>query len=271
MRSRITGGETRFLFTAKVLNKYDVSYFRCCETGFIQTEAPYWLSEAYSTAITKLDVGLVRRNVELSKRVPPVLVSHFNHNGKFLDYAGGYGMFTRLMRDLGFDFYTTDKYCDNLFAENYDAGKEPFANFELVTAFEVFEHLADPIKEIPEILQYAPNLLFSTEVPPEGITGPAGWWYFSLETGQHVSFYSIKSLEYLAVKFNRHFYTDGKGLHLFTEKPLTEDPLKPAREKFLIRKMRKKLERYDRERFGSKEGLIDHDWKQAKEKLGRGD
>ena len=51
---------------ATVLNKYPVSYFKCSACGFIQTEEPYWLAEAYSDAIGKSDVGLVKRNLELS-------------------------------------------------------------------------------------------------------------------------------------------------------------------------------------------------------------
>ncbi len=58
MISKITAGQTKLLFTAKVLGKYDVQYYQCVITGFIQTEEPYWLEEAYSSAITKLDIGL---------------------------------------------------------------------------------------------------------------------------------------------------------------------------------------------------------------------
>ena len=66
MNSKITNGTTTKVFTKKILNKHDVSFFECDETGFIQTEEAYWLDEAYSEAITKLDVGLVQRNIELS-------------------------------------------------------------------------------------------------------------------------------------------------------------------------------------------------------------
>lgn len=105
MQSKITGGPTTYLFTGRIMNKYDVKYYRCNQTGFIQTEEPYWLNEAYSDAITKLDIGLPVRNVDLSVKVSKLLVKYFDHAGKkFLDYAGGYGLFTRLMRDKGFDF-----------------------------------------------------------------------------------------------------------------------------------------------------------------------
>src|SRR5258707_10130160 len=103
MKSKITGGDTSLLFTKKILNKYDVSYYRCNDTGFIQTEEPFWLEEAYSSVITKLDIGLPYRNIDLSERVSRLLATKFNNKAIFLDYAGGYGLFTRLMRDKGFN------------------------------------------------------------------------------------------------------------------------------------------------------------------------
>ncbi|HEY2581400.1 MAG TPA: hypothetical protein VGI43_06320, partial [Mucilaginibacter sp.] len=111
MKSKITGGDTSLLFAKKILNKYDVNYYRCNETGFIQTEAPFWLAEAYSSVITKLDIGLPFRNIYLADRLSKILTTKFDYEGIFLDYAGGYGLFTRLMRDKGFNFYNTDKYC----------------------------------------------------------------------------------------------------------------------------------------------------------------
>ncbi len=89
MQCKLTGADTTLLFTAKILNKYDVKFFRSNDTGFIQTEEPYWLEEAYSSAITKLDVGLVFRNITLKDTISKLLAKHFNINGPFLDYAGG--------------------------------------------------------------------------------------------------------------------------------------------------------------------------------------
>src|ERR1019366_9454449 len=156
MKSKITGGETSLLFTKKILNKYDVKYYRCNDTGFIQIEDPFWLNEAYSSVITKLDIGLPYRNIILSERVSKLLATQFNYKGIFLDYAGGYGLFTRLMRDKGFNFYNTDKYCQNLFAEYFDLADLPDeTTFELVSAFEVFEHLVNPIEEIKVILEFS--------------------------------------------------------------------------------------------------------------------
>src|SRR5438128_9866447 len=95
----------RVCFDATVLGKYNVSYLICDGCGLLQTEYPYWLNEAYTSAILDIDTGLLARNVALSKRLSPLLFFLSGRDGPYLDIAGGYGLITRLMRDIGFDFY----------------------------------------------------------------------------------------------------------------------------------------------------------------------
>lgn len=267
MRSKITGGETTLLFTSKVLQKFDVQYYRCNDTGFIQTEEPYWLEEAYSSAITKLDVGLLYRNLLLRDRVSKILISDFDKNGVFLDYAGGYGVFTRLMRDNGFRFYNTDKFCQNLFAEYFDLDDLPAATrFELVTAFEVFEHLPDPVPQIKEMLHYAGHLLFSTELQPDNVNSVDDWAYFATETGQHIAFYNPASLQAIADQLGYHFYTDGSFLHLFSKTKFDHNPVLPPKEGFLLRKARKYIRKTEKE-MGMPDSLLMADWNAIKDQL----
>lgn len=267
MQSKITGADTTLLFTAKILNKYDVKFYRSNDTGFIQTEEPYWLQEAYSSAITKLDVGLVYRNITLRERIGPLLLTYFNKNGVFLDYAGGYGLFTRLMRDEGFNFYHTDKFCQNIFADYFDLTDLPAnTRFEALTAFEVFEHLANPLEEINEMLGFTDNLFFTTELQPQGINSVDDWSYFSTETGQHIAFYNEASLKAIAYKLGYNFYTDGKFLHLFTRTYFNTNPLAPIRDKFLLRKAKKFIKKA-RQLSGMPDSLLMRDWKYIKDKL----
>ena len=213
------------IFTEKILNKYQVKYFQCTDCKFIQTEEPYWLSEAYQNAIAKLDIGLIWRNLNFSKTVEKIIKKSFNVHGRFLDYGGGYGMFVRMMRDKGFDFYRQDLYCENLFAQFFDIDDlEATGIFELVTAFEVFEHVLNPVEELTKILKYSDNILFSTELQPNESSNPSNWWYFVPMTGQHISLYSKRSLERLASKFNLNFYSDNFGMHLLAKYKLKKHP-----------------------------------------------
>lgn len=211
---------------AKTLGRYDVQYFRCSQCQFIFTETPYWLNEAYDSAITKLDIGLIIRNETTVPIVKTIINKWFNPSGQFIDYGGGYGMLVRMMRDRGFDFYRQDIYCDNLYAESFDIKDVAPFKAELLTAFEVFEHLDNPVKELEKMLVLSDSIMFSTDVQPFDHVTPESWWYFIPETGQHVSLYSRKSLQALADRFNLYYNWDDQNFHLFSKKKISNNLFK---------------------------------------------
>ncbi|WP_374824726.1 glycosyltransferase [Aerosakkonema sp. BLCC-F183] len=217
MKCKICQSESVFFAKAKLLNKYDVDYLQCPNCRFVQTEEPYWLSEAYSNPIAKSDVGLVSRNIMLSKISTNIINTIFNDEGKFLDYGGGYGLFVRLMRDLGFDFYWEDKFCPNIFAQGFEIKKNDTI-YELLTAFELFEHLVNPVEEIEQLLKYSTNILFSTELLPANNPKPQEWLYYSLLEGQHISIYTHQALSIVAAKLGLQIYSNGASIHLLTKK-----------------------------------------------------
>lgn len=223
MFCKICNSKSTQLFSQKthVLNKYPIHYYQCSECQFIQTEEPFWLSEAYESAITSLDLGLVNRNFTFSKIVASLIASFFDRKKEYLDYGGGYGMLVRIMRDRGFHFYRYDTYCENIFAKNFDDTDTQSSTYELLTAFEVFEHLMDPVSELEKMLSLSDSIFFSTELQPtSSIHSSEDWWYFTPETGQHIALYSAKSLELLAHKFGCNFYTNNRNLHLITRKKI---------------------------------------------------
>lgn len=197
---------------ATLLGRHKVRYFRCGTCGFVQTEEPYWLAEAYQEALSGLDVGAVGRNLRLATQTQAVLRRFFNPSGRFLDYGGGAGLFVRLMRDAGFDFWWMDKYARNVFARGFEAPQGPF---ELLTAFEVFEHLVQPATELEQMLAHSRNVLFTTVLLPEAPPPPGQWWYYGLEHGQHVALYTPAALQALAARFGLRSCSSGE-LHLFT-------------------------------------------------------
>ena len=97
------------MFTARILGKYDVGYHWCQGCGLLQTEPPYWLEEAYRDPIATIDTDIVARNFWCARRIASLLYFQLGSKGKYLDVGGGHGLLTRMLRDLGLDFYWSDR------------------------------------------------------------------------------------------------------------------------------------------------------------------
>ncbi len=215
----ICGAAMAVVHQATVLGKYRVSYFYCESCGFLRTERPYWLEEAYSSAIAASDTGLLRRNLHMSQTLASVLFLAFRdkRKGQWLDYAGGYGMLARLMRDKGFDFYWSDKHADNIFASGF--GHNDGMTYDGVTAIEVLEHTVNPMAFLAELLRLSRTrtVIVTTEVCPSPPPRPEDWWYYGLNTGQHISFFQERTLKTMAHRLEVKYLRAG-GLHIFSEK-----------------------------------------------------
>ena len=214
-RCTICGSETRLSHRATVLSRYDVAYLYCSQCGLLQTEPPHWLDEAYSDAIALSDTGLLTRNIAVAMRLTALLTFAFPRDVRCVDAGGGYGVLTRLMRDIGFDFYWTDPFCANLFAKGFEADRAG-GSFPVVTAFEVMEHLHDPIEFIRQAMAkyHGAAFAFSTQLF-DGSPPPLDWPYYSFETGQHVSFYQRRTLRHIADVLGMRLYSSGH-FHLIT-------------------------------------------------------
>jgi hypothetical protein len=268
MECKICTQQSKVIFSAKILYKYNVKYYQCSNCQFIQTEKPYWLDEAYGEAITSSDIGYITRNIMYSEITASLIkFMGMSSQSQFLDYGGGYGMFVRLMRDKGFNFYRQDLYCENLFSKYLDIDEPENSNkrkFSLLTSFEVFEHLDNPMAEIEKMFQYADNILFSTELQPTStqFNKAEDWWYFAPETGQHIAFFSSESLKELGSKFNCHCYTNNGTLHLLTKNKFYINPVKFVSIKHNL------LDKLLKRNFSNPKSLIQKDFKQVKQYLG---
>jgi hypothetical protein len=119
------------------------------------------------------------------------------------------------MRDIGLDFYWDDKYTKNIFSSGFEWDETK--KIDAITSFEAFEHFISPLNEIEALLKISDTVIFSTELLPKSIPKPIDWWYYGLDHGPHVSFYSLKTFIYIADKYNLNYYKSGL-IHILTSK-----------------------------------------------------
>lgn len=218
MKCLICQSNSEYFLTQKVLKKYKVKYYRCSKCGFIQTEKPFWLKEAYSDSIIDSDTGILSRNIVLADITALIVLFFSNKKHKILDYAGGYGLLTRHLRDIGLDCFWSDKYSKNIFAKGFSLQKNK--HYPIVTAFEVLEHLPDPIKEIKQIIKRCRPQIFIFSTTLHQGSPDKDWWYFVPQGGQHISLYTKKSLQILAKETGFKFSTNGRNIHAFSRKKI---------------------------------------------------
>lgn len=222
------------VFHAQVLSKYEASYQSCPQCGYLNVANPFWLEEAYGDAIARADTGIVTRNIGIASKLAGIFyfVLKRRSDEPALDVAGGYGLLTRLMRDIGFNFYWMDLYCKNLVAPGFEYSKE-LGNCTAITAMEVMEHLEDPAAFVKTEMARvgAKYFIFTTELFDGAPPAPESWWYYAFETGQHIGFFQRKTLERMAKNLGLQFSSAG-GIHIFSEASINERLLKLVANKY---------------------------------------
>ena len=191
-----------------------IKYYTCKACGYVQTEEPTWLEEAYERAINLSDTGIMARNGSNVGLVLATLTLMRKRYATVVDYAGGYGFLVRLLRDKGVNALWSDPYSDNLVARGFEYSRGDKAS--LVTAFEAFEHFVHPVKEMEKMLAISSNILLTTSLVPSPIPQPSQWWYYGLDHGQHVGLYQLQTLRHLAKRFDLRLITDNHSTHFFS-------------------------------------------------------
>jgi hypothetical protein len=216
---RVCAADSVYLWSGAVLGRL-VDYFECPRCEYVQTETPTWLSEAYAEPINVTDTGILARNLQCRDLVLATLWATGELRGRLVDQAGGYGILVRLLRDVGVDAYWADAHSENLLARGFEFDARNPGRAALVTAFEAMEHFVDPVGEMESMFGISANMLCSTELVPLPTPRPEEWWYFGREHGQHIGFFRVATLQYLARRFQKQLATDGRFLHLFTDAPV---------------------------------------------------
>ncbi|HEV7816465.1 MAG TPA: class I SAM-dependent methyltransferase [Janthinobacterium sp.] len=131
---------------------------------------------------------------------------------RHLDYGGGHGMLSRLLNEAGWSSTSYDPFV------NKELDLKSVGRFDLITAYEVFEHVPDVDRLMAELVSLlAPGgmVLFSTMLS-DGHIQPRqrlSWWYAAPRNG-HISLFSRASLELLARKAGLNLGSFSDVFHL---------------------------------------------------------
>ncbi len=210
----VCGFTTRPLFRAEILGKHQSWLKQCLQCGWAGFPDPHWLNEAYQDPISITDTGVLGRNIAISRSLSAFLIKLQMEKCSILDAAGGYGILVRLMRDIGHQCFWSDAYSPNIFARGFEADKAN-EKISVITLFEVLEHLPSPIAFLADLaVEHSPAIIVASTELYAGETPAQDWWYLSLETGQHVSFYTGKTLAFIASAIGLK-YIYSHGFHIF--------------------------------------------------------
>lgn len=204
------------------LSGIPVYYALCSNCGFcFAPEFMAWKLEDFEEKVYNDEYVLVDPDCIETRPLANAtyLISMFGeqaHSIKHLDYGGGNGLLVKLLSESNWQSISYDPFMDR------NISIEQLGKFDLVTAFEVFEHVSD-IQGLMSNLRslLAPNglVMFST-VLSDGNIYPnqrLNWWYASPRNG-HISLFSRKSLEILAQ--NNGFDFLPGGTHVFFTKEI---------------------------------------------------
>lgn len=183
-----------------------IYYRRCGHCQFLFTDAfDDWSAEQFKAHIYNEEYKLVdpdysdarpRANAGVVARLWGPLGKQTN----VLDYGGGNDTLCAVLREAGFPRAVT---YDPMVPEY---ARQPAGKFDLVTSFETFEHLPDPLAAFRSIIEFVadPGLIFFTTLlqPADFDQQRLNWWYVGPRNG-HISLFSRQAL---AIAWERHGY-----------------------------------------------------------------
>jgi len=132
-----------------------------------------------------------------------------------LDYGGGNGLTSRLMRQRGWAYDSYDPF------GQVEMEADRKGRYNVCSALEVFEHTPDPVASLQELLDLCSSdrlIVFIGTSVHDGMVSNANrlsWWYAAPRNG-HISLFSRESLRVLAARYGLAYASFSRGTHVFT-------------------------------------------------------
>lgn len=200
------------------LSGIPVYYYLCGHCGHCHApEFRRWSHEDFSRRIYNEDY--LQIDPDYVEKRPATYAEHLDQllgdaapTIRHLDYGGGSGRLSELLRNSGWQSTSYDPFA------NPDVHPAELGTFDLITAYEIFEHAADAHELMGTLsallagdgLMIISTLLSDEEIAPQRrIT----WWYASPRNG-HISLFSRKSLTLLAARYGFNVGGFTPGLHV---------------------------------------------------------
>lgn len=196
-----------------------IHYFRCGRCGFCNAPqmCAWSLDEfeerIYNADYARFDPDYVERRPRGSVEQLTRMLDRDGPSVRHLDYGGGQGVLSRMLRERGWNSRSYDPFVDR------ETKVASLGTFDLVTAFEVFEHVPEVghlMDDIQHLLAPEGVVIFTTLVSDGYLspTPPLTWWYAAPRNG-HISLFSRDSLGLLGRRYGLHFGSFSVDLHAF--------------------------------------------------------
>lgn len=190
-----------------------VAYARCNACGLIFCpEMREWSAQRYAREIYNAEYATADPDyAEARPAANAALLLSFLDGKRLrhLDYGGGNGGLAARLRDGGGDSTSYDSFVD---------GAMPAGPFDLVTAFEVMEHVPDPLTMLRAIesVSHAQTVLMFSTLLADG--AQPGWWYMAPRNG-HVMLYTRTALQRLFAGIGWRVISVSPLLHFALRQP----------------------------------------------------
>ena len=199
-----------------------IDYHVCNICQFVFSQEIYgwpkeqFINEVYNEQYVKVDEDYLQKRLEgnaslIHKTFP-------NKEGiRHLDYGGGNGVLSECLRLQDWNSQSYDPF------NSEDEPIESLGTFDLITVFEVFEHVPNVnelFKNLSRLTDNQSMVIFSTLLSDGQLNAATkiDWWYASPRNG-HISLFSKKSLQLLASQHSWNLHSFSQNLHVLYKIP----------------------------------------------------